>query len=102
DAVAAGGHSRDVFLRADQLVETRPLDVEYLPAQRQDRLELAVAPLLRRAARRIALDEGALAQRGVALLAVGELAGQAHPVENALAARELARLARRFARPRRI
>src|SRR5208282_6332610 len=38
----------------------------------------------------------------VALLAVGELAGQACDVERALAAGELARLARRFARLRRL
>ena len=79
------------------LVEARLLDVEHLAAQRQDRLELAVAALLGGAAGGIALDEVELAQRRVLLLAVGELAGQADAVEHALAAGHLARLARGFA-----
>ena len=39
---------------------------------------------------------------GIALLAIGELAGQAGDVERALAARQFARLARRLARLRRL
>jgi hypothetical protein len=39
-------------------------------------------------------------QRRILLLAIGELAGQAGDVERALAAGEVARLARGFARPR--
>ena len=85
-----------------QLLVARLLDVEDLAAQRQDRLELAVAALLGRAAGRVALDDVDLAERRVLLLAVGELAGQAHAVEHALAARHLARLARRLARARRV
>ena len=85
------------LVAGQQLLEARPLDVEDLAAQRQDRLELAVAALLGRAAGGVALDDVDLAQRRVLLLAVGELAGQAHAVEHALAARHLARLARRFA-----
>src|SRR5207302_3700195 len=77
------------------------LDVEDLALERQDRLVLAVAALLGRAAGGIALDEIELAQRRIALLAVGELAGKPDAVEHALAARELARLARGLARPRR-
>ena len=61
---------------AEHLVEARPLDVEDLAAQRQDRLVGAVARLLGRAAGGIALDEEQLALRRIALLAVGELAGQ--------------------------
>jgi hypothetical protein len=71
-----------------------------LPLQRQDRLELAVAPLLGRAAGGVALDDVQLAQRRILLLAVGQLAGQAQPVQDALAAGHLARLARRLAGPR--
>ena len=63
-----------------------------LPAQRQHRLERAVAALLGRAAGRVALDQVQLAVLGVALLALGELAGQSRPVEGTLAAREVARL----------
>ena len=62
----------------------------------------AVAALLGRAAGRLAFDDVDLAQRGIALLAVGELAGQRAAVERALAAHEIARLARRLARPRRV
>ena len=77
----------------EHLVEARLLDVEDLAAQRQDRLEAAVAALLGRAAGRVALDEEELAALGVALLAVGELAGEAAAVEGALAAGEVAGLA---------
>ena len=63
---------------------------------------LPVAALLGRAAGRLALDDVDLALRRIALLAVGELAGQRHVVERALAAHEVARLARRFARERRV
>ena len=80
-----------------QLLVARLLHVQDLAAQRQDRLELAVAALLGAAAGGVALDDVDLAQRRVLLLAVGQLAGQAHAVEHALAARHLARLARGFA-----
>ena len=87
----------DVLARQD-LVEARLLDVQQLAPQRQDRLEASVAALLGRAAGRVALDEVELAAGRVALLAVGELAGQRHPVERALADDEVARLAGRLAR----
>ncbi len=102
DAAAERGDQRGDLGRAEQLVEARLLDVEDLAFQRQDRLELAVAPLLGGAAGRIALDQVKLAQRRVLLLAVGELAGQPHAVQHALAARHFARLARRLAGARRI
>ncbi len=100
DAGAERGDQRGDLLGADQLVEARLLDVEHLAAQRQDRLELAVAPLLGRAAGRIALDDVELGLRRILFLAVGELAGQADAVQHALAARHLARLARGLARTR--
>ena len=99
----AGAERRDDvadLLGGERLVEARLLDVQDLAAQRQDRLERAVAALLGRAAGRVALDEVQLALLGVALLALGELAGQARAVEGALAAREVARLAGRLARAR--
>src|SRR6185503_14679233 len=61
------------------------------------RLVVAVATLLGRAAGAVALDQEQLAQRGVTLLAVGELAGQRGDAHDRLAAR-FARFARRFAR----
>src|SRR5690606_4878867 len=60
----------------------------------------AVAARLRRAAGALALDDEDLGLRGVALLAVDELARKPRDVERALAARQLARLARRLARGR--
>ena len=68
-----------------------------LPRKRQHRLEGAVARLLGRAAGAVALDQEQLGLGGIALLAVGELAGQRGDVERALAPRQLARLARRLA-----
>ena len=87
--------------RRQHLVEARPLDIEDLAAQGQHRLEGAVARLLGAAAGRIALDQEQLGFGGIALLAVGELAGKRGHVERALAPRQLARLARRLARGRR-
>ncbi len=86
-----------ISLLASRLVEARLLDVQHLAAQRQDRLELAVAALLGRAACGVTLDDVQLAQRGVLLLAVGQLAGQARAFQHALAARQFAGLARGFA-----
>ena len=88
---------RPHVLAREDLVETRLLDVQELAAQRQDGLEAPVAALLGRATGRIALDDVELAAGGVALLAVGELAGQGHAVERALADDEVARLAGRLA-----
>ena len=83
--------------RGQRLVEARLLHVQDLAAQGQDGLERAVAALLGRAAGGVALDQVQLALLGVALLALGELAGQARAVERALAAGEVARLARGLA-----
>ena len=58
----------------------------------------AVAALLGGAAGRIALDDEQFGLGRIALLAIGELAGQVGDVERALAARQFARLARRLAR----
>src|SRR4029078_12339315 len=58
--------------------------------------------LLRRPAGRLPFDDVELALRGVAFLAVGQLARQRAAVERSLAADEIARLARRLARPRRV
>ena len=100
DAAAERRDHRLDFVAAEHLVEARLLDVEDLALDRQDRLEAAVAALLGRAAGRLTFDDVDLAQRRIALLAVGELAGQRAAVERALAADEIAGLARRFARAR--
>ena len=97
DAGAEGGDQGADLGRAQHLVEARALDVQDLAAERQDGLEAPVAALFRRAAGGIALDDENLRQRRIAFLAIGQLAGQRGDVERALAARQLARLARRFA-----
>src|ERR671933_632739 len=86
DAGADRGDERLDLLVAQHLVDARALDVEDLAAQRQHRLRVPVAPLLRRAAGGVALDDEDLAQRRVLDRAVGELAGQARVLERALAA----------------
>ena len=74
------------------------LDVQDLALERQDGLEAAIASLLGGAAGGIALDEVDLAEARIALLAVGELAGERRGIERAFAAGQIARLARCFAR----
>ena len=97
----AGAERRDHgldFVAAEHLVEAGLLDVEDLALDRQDRLEAAVAPLLGRAAGRLTFDDVELAERGIAFLAVGQLARQGAAVERALAADQIAGLARGLAR----
>ena len=98
DAGAERRDQRADLLGRQHLVEAHALDVEDLAAQRQHGLEFAVAALLGGAAGRVALDDEQFGFRRIALLAVGELAGQRGDVERALAARQFARLARGFAR----
>ena len=76
DAGAERGDQRADLLAAQHLVEARALDVEDLAAQRQHGLEFAVAALLGGAAGRVALDDEQFGLGRIALLAVGELAGQ--------------------------
>ena len=102
DAAAERRDHRLDLVGAEHPVEARRLDVENLALDRQDRLEAAIAALLGRAAGRFALDDVDLGLRRIALLAVGQLAGQRAAVERALAAHQVARLARRLARARRI
>ena len=97
---AEGGDDVEDLLAREGLVEARFLDVQDLAPQGQHGLELAVAALLGGAAGRVAFHEVELAQLGVALLALGELAGQPGAVEGALATREVAGLARGLPAPR--
>ncbi len=77
DAGTERRDERSDLLAAEHAIEAGALDIEDLAAQRQHRLVLAVAPLLGRAAGRIALhDEQLRAVHGRART-VGELAGQA-------------------------
>ncbi len=84
----------------EHLVEACLLDVEDLAADRQDRLVERVAPLDRRAAGRVTLDDEHLGDRRILALAVAQLARQPTRFEKALASRGLARLAGRHPRRR--
>ena len=96
DAGAQSGDQRENFVAGEQLLVARFFHVQNLAAQRQDRLELAVATLLGGATGGVALDNVDFAARRVFFLAVRQLAGQAHAVEHTLAACHVARLAGRF------
>ena len=68
-------HGADLLV-AEHLVVACFFDVEDLALERKDGLEFAVTPLLGGAAGGLALDKVELAPVGLALGAVGELAGQ--------------------------
>src|SRR6185436_9932878 len=85
------------LLVAENLVHPRLLDVQNLAADRHDGLEATVSPLLRGSAGRVALDDVQLAVLGIVPGAIRELSGQRSAIEDALAPRELARLAGGFA-----
>ena len=102
DAGAEGRDQGADLGRAQHLVEAGALDIQDFALERQDRLKAPVAALLGGAAGAVALDDKQLALGRVALLAVGELAGKIGDVERALAPRQVARLARRLARGRRL
>ena len=99
DAAAERRDHRLDFVAAEHLVEAGLLDVQNLALERQDGLEATIAPLLGRPACRLAFDDVELAEGRIALLAVGELAGQRAAVERAFAADQVARLARGVAGP---
>ena len=100
DAGADGRDHRADFLVPQHLVVARLLDVQDLALERQNRLIAPVAAALGGAAGRFALDQEQLAALRILLLAIGQLAGQAAGIERALAPRQVAGLARRFARAR--
>src|SRR5581483_1467424 len=89
-------HGADFFV-AQHLVVARLLDVEDLALKRQNRLEAAVASLLGGAAGALALDQIHFAALRLTLGAVGQLARQSAPVQRALAACQIAGLARGLA-----
>ena len=95
-AAERGDHGAD-FLVAEHLVVARLLDVEDFALEREDGLEFAVAALLGGAAGAFALDEIKLAAVGIALAAVGQLAGKSAAIERALAASKVASFAGGFA-----
>ncbi len=91
-AAAAAAEGRDdvgQLLVPRDLRRVRLLGVEDLAAEREDRLRLAVAPLLGRAARRVSLDDEELGFGRIGGGAVGELAGEVQAVGDRRLARHL-------------
>src|SRR6266511_3948648 len=75
--IDAEGHGDVVhFLRGEDFAGIDLPRVQDLAAQRHDGLELAIARLLRRTARRVAFDEEQLRATEILTRAVGELAGK--------------------------
>ena len=93
-----GGDDRLDLGVGEHLVDPVLLRVDDLAAERQDRLEPAVAGVLCRAAGGSALDEIDLRFGRVARLAVGQLPGEGRVVERPFAASQVARLPCRLAR----
>ena len=93
DPRSQGGDQGHDLLGGEHLLEAGLLHVEDLPSQRKDGLVAPVAALLGRATGRVTLDDVELALAGVLALAVGQLAGERHPVQHALAADGLPGLA---------
>ena len=77
DAAAKGGDQRRHFLGREHFIEAGFLNVEDFTLQRQDRLILAVTPLLRRAARGVPFHQVQFGKRRIAFLAVCQFARQA-------------------------
>ena len=80
DAGADGGDHRADFGVLQHLVQPRFLDVDQLAANRQDRLETPVAPLLGRAAGGITLDDVELGSSGSRSEQSASLPGKPPPV----------------------
>ena len=97
NAGAERGDKRADLCAREHLVDARPLHVQDLAAQRQSGLETSLARLRGAAAGRVALDKKDFRLRRIALLAIGELAGQGRHIQRAFAPCQLAGLAGRFA-----
>src|SRR5690606_26816434 len=83
-------------------VKTRPLNVQDLTAQRQNRLRPPVTARFRGTAGRVTLDDEDFGFARVPFLTIGQLAGQVGNIHDPLAARHLPRLTRGFAGAARI
>src|SRR5215471_2214939 len=83
---------------AQHLVVASLLHVQDLALQRKNRLELAVAPLLRGSACALTLDEVKLATIWLALRAVRKLARQSAAIQRSFAPRQVTSLTRSLAR----
>ena len=91
-----GRNQRGDLLGRKHFLEARFFDIQHLAAQWQNRLKLAITPLLGRATGGIALNDVELTQSRIFFLTVCQFGRQAQPVHYALAARQFARFTRRF------
>src|SRR3546814_3353592 len=89
DVCSSDLQGRDL-LAGNQPIEAGFFYVKHLAAQRQNSLELTIAPLLCGTACRVTLDNIDFAQCGVFFLAVGQFARQAGAFKHAFTARHLA------------
>src|SRR6266571_6157557 len=101
DARPDRGDQRPNLLVLQHLIESRLLDVQDLPAKREDGLELAATARLRRTAGGWPFHDEKLRLRRVALLAVREFSREVETFQEALPSRELTGLSRGLARLRR-
>ena len=97
-----GGNQRPDFDRRQHLVKTSFFHIQNLALQRQDRLGPAIAPLFRRSARGITLDQEYFRQRRILFLAIGQLAGETGDVQHALASSHFPGLSRGIPGPCRV
>ncbi len=97
NAGAERGDNGANFFMPQHLVVARFFNVEDFSLERQDGLIFAIAPLLGRAAGRLAFNDEQFAPRRIAFLAIREFAGQPARIHRGLAAREFAGLAGGFA-----
>ena len=88
---ADGRVERGDFLRGQRLGAVGLFHIQNFSAQGQNRLKGAGAPLLRRAAGRVALHQKQLAFGRILFLTIRQFAGQAGRVEDIFAPRHLAR-----------
>src|SRR5260221_10925328 len=82
DPRADRGDDRPDFLVRQNLVDSRALDVENFSAERKNRLECAIATLLRGSTRAVALDQIDLAQRRIAQRAISEFPRKIADIES--------------------
>src|ERR1700722_5588231 len=97
DAGALAGDDGAHYFVAQHFVVPRLFYVENFSFEREDGLEFAVAAHFCGAAGGFALDNEKFTARGVAFLAIGELAGKPAGIHGGLAAGEVAGFARGFA-----
>ena len=100
DAGTKRRDERDNFSAGEQFFVACFFNVQDLAAQWQDGLEFAITALLGRATSGVALHDVDFAKRWIFFLAIGQLAGQAHAVENTFASCHFARFASGFTRAR--